>query len=266
MIAATSTPMDVNPGGLMLPTDTPIPFTPGGPMVPETPVSEPAPTPMSVEPGGPMKPPRRREEDGATPVPEPTPVRPPGKSCTWTTSETVPYPCSFNGVETVFPAVATSTRYVDCHGCLDVYVDKQIWYCPNDVVSATQVAHTPKTTWTTACAQMTAWDATPAITTRLPAPTAHPIYTASSAERRMPQGNLMDQQPAACPTTYVVQPGQTAGSTSTRYQQIVTSTVKLPCGGCPLVISTALAGYGPAGRFTSTITAPVGTTTTYACQ
>jgi hypothetical protein len=217
-----------------------------------------------------MKPPRRREEDSrTTPSPSPTPVRAPGKSCTWTTSETVPFPCSFNGVETVYQATAISTRYVDCHGCLDIHVDKQIWYCPIQIINATQVVHTPKTTWTTACApasvpgQMTVWDATPAITTRMPVPTAQPV---PGAERRSPQGNLMEQQPAACPTTYVVQPGQTAGSTSTRYQQMVTSTVKLPCGGCPLVISTALVGYGPAGRFTSTITASVGTTTTYACQ
>lgn len=270
MIAATSTPMSVNPGGPILSTDSPLPFNPGGPMVPETPVSESAPTPMSVQPGGPMKPPHGRGEDTrVTPKPTPTSVQPPGKSCTWTTSETVPYPCSFNGIDTVYPAVATSTRYVDCHGCLNVQVDKQIWYCPNQLINATQVVHTPKTTWTTACAtvaaqgQVTAWDAGPAVISQVLAPTPQPT---SEPERRSPQGNLMDQQPAACPTTYVVQPGQSAGSTSTRYQQTITSTVRLPCGGCPLVLSTALAGYGPAGRFTTTVTAPVGTTTTYVCQ
>ncbi|OIW31998.1 hypothetical protein CONLIGDRAFT_678433 [Coniochaeta ligniaria NRRL 30616] len=246
--------MSVNPGGPMLPTDSPLPFNPGGPMVPETPIPEPTPTPMSVEPGGPLKPPHRRA---------------PGNSCTWTTSETVPYPCSFNGIETVYPSIATSTRHVDCHGCQDIHVDKQIWYCPVQLINATHVAHTPKTTWTTACAtvatsgQVTARDAAPVVVPQVPAPTAQPT---PEAQRRNPQGNLMDQQPAACPTTYLVQPGKSAGSTSTRYQQTVTSTVRLPCGGCQLVLSTALAGYGPAGRFTTTVTAPVGTSTTYVCQ
>jgi hypothetical protein len=266
MIAATATPMSVNPGGRILPTDTPLSFNPGGPMVPETPASEPAPTPMSVQPGGPMKPPHRRTENTLTvPQPTPTPVGNTGKSCTWTISETGAYPCSFNGIETVYPATAINTRYVDCHGCSDIQVDKQIWYCPIQFVTATQVVHTPKTTWTTACATATLpgppWDVAPAFASPTSAPTAAP-----EVERRNPQGNLMDQNPAACPTTYVVQPRQTAGPTATRYQQTVTQTVRLPCGGCSLVLSTALAGYGQAGRFTTTMTAPVSTATAYVCQ
>lgn len=257
----------------MLPTDTPLPFNPGGPMVPDTPVLEPTPTLMSVQPGGPMKPPLRRDEPTVTtPGSNPTPVRAPGKSCTWTTFEKVPYPCTFDNVDTVYPTIATSTKYVDCHGCLDVEVDKQIWYCPNQIINATQVVQTPKTTWTTVCApvtvpgQMTAWHATPAIISKMLAPTAQPVVRLPVAERRNPQGNLMDQQPAACPTTIVVQPPQSAGSTSTAYRQTITSTSRVPCGGCPLVVSTALAGPGPAGRFTTTVTAPSRTVTAYACQ
>lgn len=273
MLAVTSTPMSVNPGGPLLPTDTPLPFNPGGPMVPDTPVSQPASTPMSVQPGGPIKPPRPRNYDSqTTPSPYPAPASGPGKSCTWTTSETVPYPCSFNGVETVFPAIDTRTRYVDCHGCSNVHVDKQLWYCPIQVVTATQVVHTPKITWTTACApvtvpaQTTPRVGTSTVTSPILAPTAQPMLSAPEAERRSPQGNLVEQRPAACPTTIMVQPGQSAGGTSTLYQQTTTTTSKLPCGGCPLVVSTALAGYGPAGRFTTTVTAPVGTVTSYACQ
>ncbi|KAB5532515.1 hypothetical protein GE09DRAFT_973291 [Coniochaeta sp. 2T2.1] len=242
-------------------------------MVPESPVSEPAATPMSVQPGGPLKPPHRRE-DGTwtTAKPTATALQAPGKRCTWTVSEQVPYPCSWNGIETAYPAIVTSTKYSDCHGCLDIQVDKQLWYCPNQIVSATAVVHTSKTIWTTACApttiygQATAWAAAPAITSQAPVRTEPLVLDVPVAERRSPQGNLVEQQPAACPTTYVVQPGQSAGSTSTRYQQTVTSTLRLPCGGCPLVLSTALAGYGPAGRFTTTITAPVATSTTYVCQ
>lgn len=242
-------------------TDSPMSFNPGGAMVPATPYTEPAPTPMTANPGGPMNPPRRREEEVG--------------GCTTTISETIANPClTFDGAETVYPSVATSTAYVDCHGCQHVEVDRQLWYCPVQVINATKSVHTAKTTWTTACAtaasQLTALDGPtpkPSITTRMPVPTPQPITpTAQGKLARKPQSNWMEQQAAACPTTYVVQPEQSAGSTSTRYQQIVTSTVKLSCGGCSLVLSTALVGYGPAGRFTATVTAPVRTTTTYACQ
>ena len=242
-------------------------------MVPETSIAEPVPTHMSVLPDIPLKSPHRREnEDPTTAEPTAVALQATGKRCTWTVSEQVPYPCSWNGIETTYPGIVTSTRYAECHGCLNIQVDKQLWYCPNQIISATAVAHTPKTTWTTACApasipgQVTTRAAAPAVTTRAPAPTAAHILDMRAAEKRSAQGNLIEQQSAACPTTYVVQPGQTAGSTATRYQRTVTSTVSLSCGGCPLVLSTALAGYGPPGRFTTTITAPVGTTTTYVCQ
>ncbi|KAJ9158143.1 hypothetical protein NKR19_g3617 [Coniochaeta hoffmannii] len=123
------------------------------------------------------------------------------------------------------------------------------------------MASTPSISWETACATSRAVAARNAAA--VPLPTARPV---TGVGRRAPQGNLVDQNPAACPTTYVVQPGQSAGSTSTRYQRTVTQTVRLPCGGCPLVLSTALAGYGPAGRFTTTVTSPVASTTTYVCQ
>lgn len=70
----------------------------------------------------------------------------------------------------------------------------------------------------------------------------------------------------ACPTTFIVQPAQTAGATLTRYRQTITQTVLLNCGGCQLHISTALAGYGPAGKFTTTVTAQQSQTTVYRCR
>ena len=76
-----------------------------------------------------------------------------------------------------------------------------------------------------------------------------------------PDGNLF------CPTTFIVQPPKTAGVVWTQFSQIRTTTVYLMCAGCPsLVTSTAVMGYGQAGRFKSTTTAPVGYSTVYKCQ
>jgi hypothetical protein len=189
------------------------------------------------------------------------------QSCTWTIS--LPdQGCPFwNSIETVYPSTAIRTAHVDCHGCQDVLVTASLRHCPNMHITATEFATTPSVTWTTACATSTAAAGSrrrrgPAVAVAaVPAPT--PV---GEVERREPQLNLADQNPAACPTTYVLQPAQTAGSTATRYQQTVTETVKLPCGGCSLVVSTALLGYGPPGRFTTTTTLPLSTATAYACQ
>lgn len=64
----------------------------------------------------------------------------------------------------------------------------------------------------------------------------------------------MDHIPASRPTTNVDQTGHPAGGISTYYQQTATHAVMLPCGGCPLVLRSALAGYGQAGRLRTTTT------------
>ncbi|KAL2267899.1 hypothetical protein VTJ83DRAFT_5176 [Remersonia thermophila] len=74
------------------------------------------------------------------------------------------------------------------------------------------------------------------------------------------------QAATACPTTLVVQPPRSAGRTATSYSSWTTSTLQVPCGGCDLFVSTALAGYGPPATFETTTTLPVGTVTAYACQ
>jgi hypothetical protein len=70
---------------------------------------------------------------------------------------------------------------------------------------------------------------------------------------------------AACPTTFVIQPHKTAGLIWTHFAQMLTTTICVPCQGCPLVTSTAKMGYGQAGRFKTTVTAPTGYTTIYKC-
>ncbi len=77
--------------------------------------------------------------------------------------------------------------------------------------------------------------------------------------------SIEDKRPV-CLTTFVLQPPMRAGATMTAYRQILTKTMCVPCAGCPtLVTSTALMGYGPAGRFKTTLTLPYGYTTVYKC-
>ena len=92
--------------------------------------------------------------------------------------------------------------------------------------------------------------------------------TAASVGSRSPKPPARIQAAAApaCPTTLVVQPEKSAGKTSTRYATYTTTTVTVDCSGCSLVISTALAGFGPPFSFATTTTVSVGAATTWACR
>ncbi|KAJ9143092.1 hypothetical protein NKR23_g6860 [Pleurostoma richardsiae] len=234
------------PGGPMIThlpvltaTPTPMPFIPGGPM-----------TPDPFIPGGPMKPPPRRNPCPDTAA-SPIIATPSIESCTVTISEHSPASviCRWDRTQTVYPSTTTAYKSVDCHGCADVYVHYDMYFCPMQKIDAVTTVATPSTHWSTVC---------------------EPLVTALGErveERREGDGGNVYAYAAACPTTYVVQPRQTAGATLTQYQRTVTVTQRLGCGaGCSqLVVSTALAGYGPAGRFTKKTTAPVETSTTYMC-
>ena len=186
--------------------------------------------------------------------------KPPIKGCTTTISETGPHTCSWNGIQTVYPSTIVLTKEVNCHGCIDLYIHKDIWYCPMFVIDSVTTVSTPSTSWHTTCAPLTALSQL--TYTAVPVTAQPPVTTGAPHPAHRPRDIAA---PGACPTTYVVQPPQSAGGTSTQYQRTVTATVRLNCGGCPLVVSTALAGYGPAGRFTTTVTSPVHTTTAYVC-
>lgn len=174
----------------------------------------------------------------------PSPVVSPTTGCTYTTYEPVPYPCDkYDFTETHYPSTATETAYIDCHGCSDVEVDKQLWYCGLQPVYDTITALTPTTTITTACS----------------------LSPTDPIQPRRPDPQNAALADALCLTTVVVQPSLSAGPTLTRYSTTATSTSQVPCGGCDLVVSTALLGPGPAGRFTTTVTSPTFTATGYAC-
>jgi len=183
----------------------------------------------------------------------------PGQGCTTTLSETYGYPCSWDGTSTIYPSTTILFQQINCNGCTSVYVSKDYYYCPNQSINATLRAGIPSTSWSTIC-QSSAGAAAPAATT----PSAE--YYGGAKDIRSPEDGIHPAAPAACPTTLVVQPVRSAGKTATTYASFTTTTSTVNCGGCPLVVSTALAGYGPPGTFETTTTLPVGAVTTYACQ
>ncbi|KAK0621781.1 hypothetical protein B0T17DRAFT_494181 [Bombardia bombarda] len=191
---------------------------------------------------------------------------PPGKGCTSTLSESFSYPCSWDGTSTIYPSTTILYKQVNCHGCDSVKVQADYWFCPNQQVSYTAKALSASTYWSTLCAPSTA--AARLIKLDAPATATANRLAADHTPNAIPNAanNNMDRAVAACPTTYVVQPEQSAGRTSTKYSKIMTTTLLLECSGCPLVVSTALIGYGQVGHFTTTTTLPVGTTTAYACH
>ncbi|KAK0620879.1 hypothetical protein B0T14DRAFT_458104 [Immersiella caudata] len=186
----------------------------------------------------------------------------PAAACTATVSKT-PWKCpSWDGTFTIYPSATLATTSVDCKGCDYVFNDDEIHFCPNMPISITTMAKTASIFWTTVCAKSPGALPAPMAITAAPKPTARPqARQGTAALQPLPGG----PGPAACPTTVVVQPEQSAGKTQTSFARWTTTTLYVPCGGCPLVVTTGLVGYGPPGVFTKTTTIPVGTKTAYAC-
>ena len=213
---------------------------------------------------------------GALPLSESPGQTPLEEGCT-TTLPRIPWACSWDGTQTLYPSTTVRYTSLDCSGCSQVDSGNNIHFCPNKHIIATKTVTTASTFWSTVCepsiipahpteaevARVTLTEASIGNPTPKAAPidiiTAAPTPTVGSDPRQA------DAVLAACPTTLVVQPEQSAGKTLTTYSRYTTTTIRLSCGGCPLVISTALVGYGPPGVFTKTTTLPVGTKTTYAC-
>ncbi|KAK3323368.1 hypothetical protein B0T19DRAFT_202073 [Cercophora scortea] len=286
--------------------DETLSFNPGGPMITAPSSADYTPVPMTVNPGGPISiisgspssptpssivspSPRSASILSEAPQATPSPVlnlfASQIKGCTTTLSQSFSYPCSWNGCQTFYPYTTVSYTKVDCHGCDYVAVLQDYYYCPNQHVTETKKVSTPSVYWSTVCDTATATplriegDAPPTVTdksttrTKVDMGIPTPIITSSTEDtvilKAKPRAeNIQDQQAAeaACPTTLVVQPGQSAGNTLTTYSRFTTTTMLVNCAGCPLVVTTALAGYGQPGHFTKTITLPVGTATAYSCQ
>lgn len=206
------------------------------------------------------------------------------RGCTTTLSTTRGYPCSWDGTTTEYTSTTVLFQYIDCNGCDNVQVDEEWYYCPNQPVSATLWAGAPTTSWSTLCqpsaavaqrAEVDAHTTTTVLGVNSPGvlpptqswqsgnPFPTPTIEPGPRRARNPGDGF---EPAACPTTLVIQPERSAGKTLTTYASFTTSTVAVDCAGCDLVVSTALAGYGPPGAFETTTTFPVGTVTSYACS
>ncbi|KAK4175267.1 hypothetical protein QBC36DRAFT_27517 [Triangularia setosa] len=254
-----------------LPTWTTPPVRPTRPILTTIPL-EPAPAPV----------PTRRAIDIEPPI-----KAIPQKGCTTTSYEAWVYPCSWAGTQTIYPTTTTLFKEVNCNGCENIIIWKDYSSCPNMVINKTERVNTASTYWSTICkptalfAKRTAIDDTvqtpnsqhiaggqdqvliPAAAQITPFP--KPAVDLRSARNGYGVGGNL--QPDVCQTTLILQPPQSAGKTSTKYSRYTTTTVSVNCSGCTgLVVSTALAGYGPPGVFTTTATLPVGTVTAYACR
>lgn len=212
--------------------------------------------------------------DPASPLSVQLDQQAPAVACTATLDKD-PWACpSWDGVETIYPSYTMQYTSVDCKGC-DYINSDRIHFCPNMQITARTTVTTASTLWNTVCAKSTgkAQAVQPAVASitaasnpiriRMPAPAPAGITLAPTATVGLDARQAI--HPAACPTTVVVQPEQSAGKTQTTYAKYTTTTVLVNCGGCPLVVTTGLFGYGPPGVFTKTTTVSVGTKTAYAC-
>ncbi|KAK4112833.1 hypothetical protein N656DRAFT_678212, partial [Canariomyces notabilis] len=75
----------------------------------------------------------------------------PSKGCTTTLTETLGYPCDWDGTLTVYPSTVLQTRQVNCNGCDNLLVQKDYYFCPNQRINATARVGTPSTYWNTVC-------------------------------------------------------------------------------------------------------------------
>ncbi|KAK5652892.1 hypothetical protein OQA88_9558 [Cercophora sp. LCS_1] len=247
----------------------------------------PPPTSTSVDRNAVMKPIVGRDEGRAGPFDPALPgaLQPRelqwGEGCTTSLPRNPSGKCSWDGTQTIYPSTTLRYASINCNGC-DHVEDNYVYFCPNQRIEGTKYVSTAFTYWLTVCessklvaqrtdnarTEVSAATVTSGSGLQIqelpaaapsPAITSAPTPTASLAARE-------DVAPAACPTTFVVQPEKSAGKTFTTYSSYTTTTVLLNCGGCPLTLTTALAGYGPAVGFTKTTTLPIGTKTTYACR
>ncbi|TLD04013.1 hypothetical protein PgNI_11120 [Pyricularia grisea] len=64
-------------------------------------------------------------------------------------------PCYWDGTQTLYSATRTLTAPVDCHGCSDIHVQQDVYFCPVEKIYTTSWATNPSTTWITVCATST---------------------------------------------------------------------------------------------------------------
>ncbi|KAL8382295.1 hypothetical protein RB595_006199 [Gaeumannomyces hyphopodioides] len=212
------------------------------------------------------------DADGIPPLPERRGIPSPelheaaeadAAACTSTLTLTPHYPCTTEAYETVYPSTRTLLTQVDCGRCQELFIPRVVYFCPLRRILGIRTVNEPSTSWSTVCATRLGRRASHHATRAASAAPATPTDpTTAGGDNTVPRA----RRQAACRTTRVVQPQRTAGPVATQHQRVVTETVRLNCAGCELQLSTAVGGYGPVVRFTTTTTLPTGTSTVFVCQ
>jgi hypothetical protein len=137
---------------------------------------------------------------------------------------------------------------VDCKGCAEVEVNTSpIIHCPAMIITASTQAATPTTQHITVCS---------------PTPTPGAVLETEDLQARqlaIPLPKLL------CGTTLFISAGLDWGPTSTTYLRSTSTTSRVSCGGCSLVLSTKIGGQGPVYKPTVTLTASLAISTVYQC-
>lgn len=113
------------------------------------------PTPISYAPGRPMRWPtgtmEGRSFNTITSGPTNAHTDVPLSDCT-TTMAYFGKPCAWDGTSTVYPTIVTAFKEVDCHGCINIHVQRELLNCPEERLEGYKTETTPSTSWSTICA------------------------------------------------------------------------------------------------------------------
>ncbi|KAK3897278.1 hypothetical protein C8A05DRAFT_19927, partial [Staphylotrichum tortipilum] len=167
------------------------PLVPSPPPSPATAKPTPPPVvPVHIGPGPPAKPNLARRDNTVSSLVDLSPggsvvIQPiPSPGCTTTSTQT--WGCNWDGIATAYTSTTTVVWPVNCNGCDKVSVVNDIYYCPNQRITATQTVAGASTSWNVVCkpstlalraAEPTPLEARHAIPPRQPNPNPLPLPT-----------------------------------------------------------------------------------------
>ncbi|SPO01478.1 uncharacterized protein DNG_04151 [Cephalotrichum gorgonifer] len=160
-----------------------------------------------------------------------------------------------------YAATKTIKQEVDCEGCLAVEVRTLPGRnCPTPTAGQ-QVVDETVTEWEAVCSP------TPTLPLVQAGDDPYPGYEPYPGEDLGVREDLRPRQQDPAPTclTTLILPEEGTGVTVTVFNEFVTVTSSVPCGGCSLTVSTRVGGVGPLIRPGITATEETGTATVYEC-
>lgn len=140
-------------------------------------------------------------------------------ACTSTLKRAPSYPCTTEGYETVYPSTRTVFAQVDCGQCQELFIPREVYFCPMRRILGIRTVHEPSTSWSTVCsgrATRIGLGQRDHHATQAAAAATTPTSWEASAEDGREEVQAA-RQVAACRTTRVVQPQRTAGPLATQY-------------------------------------------------